>query len=303
MIDEEMVEETAAEDSVVEEEEQPTEAKETQEPDVTESVAQTPAVEGFEPKIIGFLCNWCSYAGADLCGVSRYQYPTNIRVIRVMCSTRVDPYLIVNIFKSGADGVFMGGCHIGDCHYISGNYHTERKIKLVKNMLERAGFDPERLRLEWISASEGERFSKVITEFTNEIKAKGPSPINGPNPDKTILNNLEAAEMALLNFKLRALVGKEYKLTSEGNVYGEIKSQDDWDEMMEVTISNEFVRNRILQLTGDQPYSVIDLSKEIQEPKDKILEQIVYLRKRNMVAMSGIDGTTPKYISLMEGVD
>ena len=127
----------------------------------------------WEPKIIGFLCNWCSYAGADLCGVSRYQYPTNIRPVRVMCSTRISPHLVLDIFKAGADGILLGGCHIGDCHYISGNYYTEKRVNLMKKLLKECGVAPERLRLEWVSASEGEKFSKVVTEFTEDREGLG----------------------------------------------------------------------------------------------------------------------------------
>ncbi len=127
-----------------------------------------------EVKLIGFMCNWCCYAGADLAGVSRFQYPPNIRIIRVMCSGRVDPELILDTFLYGADGVFIGGCHLGDCHYLEGNYYAEKKVEMAKRLLKAAGVEPERLRLEWISASEGERFAEVIREFTEEIKELGP---------------------------------------------------------------------------------------------------------------------------------
>jgi coenzyme F420-reducing hydrogenase delta subunit len=259
------------------------------------------AVPGFEPKIIGFLCNWCCYAGADLCGVSRYQYPTNIRNIRVMCSTRVDPYILISIFKKGADGIFIGGCHIGDCHYISGNFHTKNKIEFTKRLLKEAGFDPKRIHLEWVSASEGERFSHVITDFTNEIQALGPNPIKQPGGDQKLLENLETAEQTALEFRLRALVGKEYKITNEGNVYGDLKTEEEFEDMFNLAVKNEFIRYKILKLTGKQPYSVIELAKEIEQPTDKVLEHIVYLRKNNLVAMETIEGTTPKYVSIQEG--
>lgn len=254
----------------------------------------------FEPKMIGFLCNWCSYAGADLCGVSRYQYPTNIRVIRVMCSTRIDPYILISIFRKGADGVFVGGCHLGDCHYITGNYHTQNKIALTKRLLKEAGFDPNRLHLEWVSASEGERFSKVVTEFTEQLRELGPSPVTGDSQNQQLLDNLKAAESAALEFRLRALVGKEYKITTEGNVYGEVKDEEEWNVMFGQAVKNEYIRKRILNLTSKQAYSVIDLSKQIGEPTDIVLEHIVFLRKNNYVAMESIDGTTPKYVSLLE---
>jgi len=130
--------------------------------------------EGFEPKIIGFCCNWCSYAGADLAGVSRFQYPPNLRMIRVMCSGSVDPEHILEAFGQGADGVFIGGCHPGDCHYIAGNYKSWRRVLLLKKLLPQLGLEPERLRLEWVSAAEGQRFAQVITEFTEEIRKLGP---------------------------------------------------------------------------------------------------------------------------------
>lgn len=131
----------------------------------------------FEPKILGFLCNWCCYAGADLAGVSRLQYPPNIRVIRVMCSAKVNPTYVMKALLDGVDGVFIGGCHIGDCHYAEGNYYTRRRVMMMKKVLEVIGLEPERLRLEWVSASEGIRFAEVITDFTKTIKELGPSPL------------------------------------------------------------------------------------------------------------------------------
>ena len=122
----------------------------------------------------------------------------------------------------------------------------------------------------------------------------------GANPDPKLVKNLDAAESAALEFRLRALVGKEYKITNEGNVYGDVKTEEEWDEMFDLAIKNEYVRKKILNLTGEQPYSVLDLSKELGEPTDKVLEHIVYLRKNNFVAMESIDGTTPKYVSLLE---
>ena len=133
----------------------------------------------FEPKIIGFLCNWCSYAGADLAGVSRIQYPTNIRVIRVMCSGRIDPAFVLEAFKDGADGVLIAGCHVpSDCHYVSGNFKAMRRINLMRRVLKDFGIEPERLRLEWISASEGDKFAAVVRSMVEDLKKLGPSPVN-----------------------------------------------------------------------------------------------------------------------------
>ena len=135
----------------------------------------TQKVDEFEPQILVFCCNWCSYAGADLAGVSRFQYPPNIRVIRVMCSGRVDPSFILKAINDGVDGVLVSGCHIGDCHYISGNEHTkERFERLHRILITQLGIEPKRVRLEWVSASEGKRWAEIIKEFTDDIKKLGP---------------------------------------------------------------------------------------------------------------------------------
>ncbi len=131
----------------------------------------------FEPNIIGFLCNWCSYAGADLAGTSRMKYPPNIKSIRVMCSGRVDPVFVLEALRKGADGVLVAGCHPGDCHYQSGNYKANRRMKLLKKLLEDMAVDPGRVRFEYISASEGAKFASVVTEFVDELKKMGPSPL------------------------------------------------------------------------------------------------------------------------------
>ena len=130
----------------------------------------------FEPNILGFLCNWCSYAGADLAGTSRMKYPANLKSIRVMCSGRVDPAFVLEAFRRGVDGVLIAGCHPGDCHYQSGNYKTNRRVKLLKKLLEELGIEPSRVRFEYISASEGQKFAAVVTEFVAEIKKLGPNP-------------------------------------------------------------------------------------------------------------------------------
>ena len=132
------------------------------------------ANDGWEPKILAFLCNWCSYAGADLAGVSRFQYPTNVRVIRVPCSGRVNPMYIVKALQQGIDGVLVSGCHPGDCHYISGNLLARRKFALLKNFLGYLGIEPERVQFSWVSASEGSRFAALIEKVVNDVKKLGP---------------------------------------------------------------------------------------------------------------------------------
>ncbi len=129
----------------------------------------------FEPKIVGFVCNWCTYTGADLAGVSRFQYPANFIPIRVMCSGAVDPMYVVKALMEGADGVLIGGCHPGDCHYQSGNYKARRRATILKQLLKDMGLDEKRVWVRWISASEGKKFAETVTEFVEELKKLGPS--------------------------------------------------------------------------------------------------------------------------------
>ncbi|MEE9490733.1 MAG: hydrogenase iron-sulfur subunit [Dehalococcoidia bacterium] len=125
------------------------------------------------PLIIGFLCNWCSYAGADMAGTSRQAYPTNIRIMRVPCSGRVDPLLIAKCFEEGADAVLVAGCHPGDCHYNEGNYYSRRRFALLRELLDFMGIERERFRIEWVSASEGKRFAKIVSKFTEDMTKLG----------------------------------------------------------------------------------------------------------------------------------
>ena len=134
-------------------------------------------MDNFEPRIIAFACNWCSYAGADLAGVSRIQYPPTTRVIRVMCSGRVSPMFILEALRAGADGVLVTGCHQGDCHYISGNEKALHNIEMAHSLIELLGIEPQRLRLEWISAAEGARFAEVVNEFTAQVRELGVNPL------------------------------------------------------------------------------------------------------------------------------
>ncbi|MBU7016614.1 MAG: hydrogenase iron-sulfur subunit [Theionarchaea archaeon] len=135
------------------------------------------APDTFEPKIAAFLCNWCSYAGADLAGTSRIKYPPNVLPIRVMCSGRVEPLFVLEALRKGADGVLISGCHPGDCHYQTGNYKMRRRVILLRKILEQLSIDPRRVRFEFVSASEGQKFATVVTEFVDEIKEIGPNPL------------------------------------------------------------------------------------------------------------------------------
>ncbi len=132
----------------------------------------------FEPNLLAFCCNWCSYAGADLAGLSRLKYPPNIRIIRTMCSGRVDPQFVVDAFENGADGVLIAACHLGDCHYISQNYKTYKRVNLLHKLMESFGIEKDRLRLEFISAGEGNKFADTVIEMVDKLKELGPSALN-----------------------------------------------------------------------------------------------------------------------------
>jgi F420-non-reducing hydrogenase iron-sulfur subunit len=134
---------------------------------------QVPAAE-FQPRIVAFLCNWCSYAGADLAGISRIQYPPSIRVIRVPCSGRVDPFFILKALQLGADGVLISGCHPGDCHYLTGNYVARRRFAVLNDLLQFFGIEPGRVMFSWVSAAEGERFAQVVRDSTEQVRKLGP---------------------------------------------------------------------------------------------------------------------------------
>ncbi|MDY6964622.1 MAG: hydrogenase iron-sulfur subunit [Halobacteriota archaeon] len=251
----------------------------------------------FEPKVVGFMCNWCCYAGADLAGVSRFQYPPSIRVIRVMCSGRVDPSTIIGAFVQGADGVFVGGCHPGDCHYISGNYYTEKKMKATKKLLEVAGMEPERLRLEWVSAGEGKRFSQVIKDFTEELEALGESPVT--KGDEKMKARLIAVQNESLDFRLRFLIGKEVELVGKKNVYGETILQEDFDRLMDDIIKSEYIRNLILYNIEEDPLSAKEVSERIDVDSIEVVRHLVQMKRKQQVSTIE-DDEALKYVKAVQ---
>jgi coenzyme F420-reducing hydrogenase delta subunit len=259
-------------------------------------------VAKFEPKLIGFLCNWCSYAGADLAGVSRFQYPPNLRIVRVMCSGRIDPSLVLEVFIQGADGVLIGGCHPGDCHYMEGNYQAEKKINMTRKLVKRAGLKPERLKLEWIAAAEGERFAQTVRDFTKQIKDMGPSPVSGNTPDVDKLKALFAAKNAVKDFRLKLLVSREVGLVAEGNVYNEKVPQEEIDALLDTAIDYELDRCSIIFEIRDNALSVEELSRRLSLPSNKVLDHIVTLRDRGIVTLERIEEDTPFYVALEEGM-
>ena len=251
----------------------------------------------FEPKILGFLCNWCSYAGADLAGVSRVQYPPNIRVIRVMCSGRVDPKFILKALQIGIDGVIVMGCHPGDCHYLEGNYEAEKKFEMVEKFLKFVDLD-KRIRLEWVSASEGVRFGEVVKDFTENIRKLGPSPLSGDHIDEKLLEKLIAIEIAATSNRIRALIGRQRKITSEENTYGEKYPEEQFNKLLDQAIKDEFERHLILVALEKNSKSIKGLAKELDIDPSIVLEHILVLKVRSQVDFGEIIGNTPIFIRL-----
>lgn len=252
-------------------------------------------VQNFEPDIIAFLCNWCSYAGADLAGVSRFQYPPNVRVIRVMCSARVDPTIVLEAFIRGLDGVMVLGCHLGTCHYMTGNYYTERRMKMTKNALRKAGVSPERLFVDWVSAAEGERFASLVKDFTEKIRKLGPLGEETELIPQEFKTHLVATKEVLAQEKTRWLVGRERELVDEKNVFGEKVSQEEFDRLILQKIEKEFSRRKILLSIADASLSVKEIAQRVQASPQDVLKNIVSLEREGIISVTGIDGASPKY--------
>ncbi len=256
--------------------------------------------EGFEPEVVGFLCNWCSYAGADLAGTSRLAYPTNLRVIRVMCSGRVDPEIMLEPFLDGADGVMVLGCHPGDCHYLSGNYQAEQRVRTIWMVLEHLGIDPGRLCLDWVSAAEGARFADMVADFVARVKGLGPA--GGGEGSKEGLScdefafRAEVARRVAAGERFRWLVGRNRALAEEGNVYGEKASPEKAAALMQSVIADECVRAAIQVLAGEAPVSVKDIAARLGLSAQLVLEQAAYLKRRGIIELYDVLGRSPRYV-------
>jgi len=251
--------------------------------------------ESFEPDILGFLCNWCSYASADLAGVSRLQYPPNVRIIRVMCSARVDPTIVLEAFIRGLDGVMVLGCHLGTCHYMTGNYYTERRMKTTKRVLKRIGLSPERLLVDWVSAAEGERFATLMREFTEKVRKLGPLGNETKLETQKLKTRLASAKEALAQQRIRWLVGRERELVEDKNVFGEKVSQEEFDRLMSQTIEKEFAKRRILLSMKEDALSVKEIAQRVEASPRDVLRNMVSLECDGLVSVVGIEGNSPKY--------
>jgi F420-non-reducing hydrogenase iron-sulfur subunit len=254
----------------------------------------------FEPKILGFLCNWCCYAGADLAGVSRFQYPPNIRVIRVMCSGRVDPAHIFRAFAVGQDAVFIGGCHLNDCHYVThGNYDALAMVYICKKLLAHIGLNSERLRLEWVSAGEGIRFASLMNEFVPRIEKLGPLG-EGEGLDEQGLNfKLETVTKLIPYIKLVQSERLRVPARTE-DAYKTFYTSEEFNRLFKELIADKLAEIQIMALQKERPLSIGEISEILGLSPSEVQRHLeVLARDRNIrtevVETGRIDQILKKY--------
>jgi F420-non-reducing hydrogenase iron-sulfur subunit len=221
-----------------------------------------------------------------------------MRVVRVMCSGRVDPVLVVAAFQRGIDGVAVLGCHPGDCHYLTGNYQAERRITATRKILEKVGIDGRRLYLDWVSAAEGQRFAEVVTEFTETIQKLGTLGESEGLSREEVKHRLLKARSLCESVRLRWLVGKERELLEEGNVYGDKVDENEFRELLDRALYDEFNKIGILELTGDGPKKVRELADELGISSKEAFGYLTYLEDEGMVTMAGHEGRYPTYVKV-----
>jgi F420-non-reducing hydrogenase iron-sulfur subunit len=246
-------------------------------------------------RIVAFLCNWCCYAAADAAGIARYQYPPNIRVVRLMCTGRVDALFLLHAFSRGADGVLVGGCALGDCHYQRGNYEAIRVVSLAQMMLEEVKVDPRRLTLKWASAAEAAHFAEIVTEFTKQVKEMGPlEPTRRPERAGLALK-LRAAEAAAGSERLRLSFAKAVKQLNKGNVYDPSEVRSKLEELLGETVRREILRQEIVLRLGAGPKSVEELAQELNLPALNLDRHLEALKRKGEITTAESRGTTCLY--------
>lgn len=253
-------------------------------------------MSGSTRKISLFVCDWA--ANPDEVPKLISQSPAEVRLVNVKCTGRVDPVILVESYLNGADGVLIVGCKHEDCHFIEGGLQAENKIKMTKKLLGLAGFEPDRLRSEWMTALDEGRFSEALTDFTNHVTAMGPSPLSMERPDPRLREKMLIAKATLEGFRNRALSSKELEVTEKGNVYGEKVSRLIFGDIQGGALRAEFYRNWIYALLKRGTSSVEELSESTGLLEGQVLRHIVAMRQRNMVSLDRIEGITPFYRAL-----
>ena len=237
----------------------------------------------YKPTIVGFLCNWCCYGGADLAGVSRFQYPPYLRVIRLMCSGRVDLQFIFRTLARKADGVFIGGCHLNDCHYNpEGNYDAMGNVLMAKRILEKLGVNPERLRLEWVSAGEGVRFAEVITSFSAKVKSLGPLGSAEGIPVAELSSRLQMAEELVPYIKLVERERLRVPVRTEEG-YKQFFGSERFDQLFDELILDKLVMSRIMGFVRQQPVQANEISDRLDLQPSEVARHLRQLTERGLL--------------------
>jgi F420-non-reducing hydrogenase iron-sulfur subunit len=224
--------------------------------------------------------------------------PSNVNVARINCIGEVDPTVVLELFEKGVDAVMLAGCKPPDCHFVEGNLQAERAVKMLKRLLTLAGLETERLGLVWYSPFEETSFARSAKEFSKEIGKLGASPLKNAERESMSMVNLLAAKNAASEFRLRVLLGREKELTEGVNVYGEKLAPEEFETLMNDVVEDEFIRHKIHVLTKTKPLSVRSLAEVTEMKPAAVLKQIVNLRRKNMIALDSIEGTTPLYRAL-----
>jgi len=244
-----------------------------------------------EKKIVCFMCNmvFCT---------NELQVPENTNVARVQCIGQMDPTVVLDVFANGVGGVMLAGCRPPDCHFVDGNLQAERAVKMIKKLISLSGLDPERVKLVWVSPLDSGDLSDYVKTFSEELKEFGGSPLKGGKLNSKTLLNLMAAKSAASDFRLRVLLGREEQLTEIVNAYGEKVPQGEFDVLLNDIAETEFVRHKIHLLTRAKPLSVKALAEQVDLKPSDVLCHIVELRRKNMIALDHVEGTTPIYKAL-----
>jgi F420-non-reducing hydrogenase iron-sulfur subunit len=248
-------------------------------------------VEGEPPNIVCFTCNW-AFCEEEM------RVPYNVNVVRVMCVGRIDPALVLETFANGADGVMLAGCKPPDCHFVDGNLHAERAVKMLKKLLALAGLGAERVKLVWASPLEEKNLGDYAKEFSEEIWKLGNSPLKNPVLAPKIMANIDAAKNAASEFRLRVLLGREEELTEFLNAYGEKISKEEFDALLEEIVKAEFIRYKIHYLAKAKPLSVKELAEAVGIKPSAVLRHITNMRRKGLIALDKVEGNTPLYKAL-----
>jgi coenzyme F420-reducing hydrogenase delta subunit len=248
-------------------------------------------MEKRNPRIVCFTCNFTFCRQED-------NVPSNVNVARVNCIGRIDPVTVLEVFEKGADAVMLAGCNPPDCHYVEGNVEAELTVKMLKKLMELTGLEPERLKLLWVSPLDEKGFSKYASEFSEEVSKFGGSPLKNRELKPETVANLSAAKYAAAEFRLRVMLGRENDLTKGVNVYGEKITREDYDTRLDEIVQAEFIRYKIHLLTRNKPLSVKMLAEATGLKPALVLGHIVNMRRKNMITVDRIEGTTPLYRAL-----